>query len=440
MTPGARLQTAIDLLSSIFASPETPADQTMNEGLRTRRYAGSKDRAWISDTVYGVLRRRAQIDWWLRRTNADSPSARNRALVYTQMADGLDAKGVGNLCDGSGYAPETLTAREQRVAIELTGASFDKSCQPVQTRSNMPDWLWPIWLDSLAAHAEQEAACLLESGPVDLRVNGLKSDRDSVIAELAEHGVDTVPTPMSPVGLRLNERKPLKGLSAYREGRIEIQDEGSQIAARLIDARPGMKVVDFCAGAGGKSLQLAADLQNKGRIIACDTDKRRLDEAAARLKRAGAYCVERRHLKSERDAWVKQRAGRHNGGFDRVLTDVPCTGSGTWRRRPDDRWRLKEEALDRFNDVQFSICDSAARLVRPGGRLIYVTCSLFRQENTDIVERFLDGRSDFHVVPVNSIWSDRVDGPCPSEGPFLQLTPGQNGTDGFFVAILERRI
>jgi len=440
MTPGARLQTAIDLLTGIFASPDTPADQTMNDGLRARRYAGSKDRASISSTVYGVLRRRAQIDWWLGRAMADPPSARSRALAYTQIDTGLDAKGLAALCDGSDYAPAPLEPREQRVAIELTGVSFDKSCQPAATQANIPDWLWPLWSESLGDSAVQEAACLTDSGPVDLRVNTLKADRDSVIKELAAAGIDAAPTPVSPVGLRLSERKPLKGLPAFRDGRIEIQDEGSQIAARLCDARPGMKVVDFCAGVGGKSLQLAADLQNKGRIIACDTEKRRLDEAAARLKRAGAFCVERRLLTSERDSWVKQRATRHNGGFDRVLTDVPCTGSGTWRRRPDDRWRLKEDAIDRFNELQYSICDSAARLVRPGGRLIYVTCSLFKQENEAIVQRFLAGRSDFHIVPMANVWHERLGGACPSEGPYLQLTPGRNGTDGFFVAILERRI
>lgn len=440
MTPGARLQTAIDLLTGILTSPDTPAEQVMNDGLRARRYAGSKDRAAISSTVYGVLRRRAQIDWWLGRSMADPPDARNRVLTFTQIDAGLDADALASLCDGSDYAPEAMSARETRVAIELTGVSFDKSCQPPSTRANIPDWLWPVWFESLGEEAETEAACLNDPAGVDLRVNTLKAERDVVIEELSEAGIAVEPTPVSPVGLRLTDRKPLKGLAAYREGRIEIQDEGSQIAARLCDAKPGMKVVDFCAGAGGKSLHLAADLQNKGRIIACDTDKRRLDEAAARLKRAGAFCVERRHLKSERDAWVKQRAARHNGGFDRVLVDAPCSGSGTWRRRPDDRWRLKPEALNRFGDLQFRICDSAARLVRPGGRLVYITCSLFRQENEAIVERFLAGRPDFYTVPVNTVWQETVGGKCPASGDYLQLSPGRTGTDGFFVAILERRI
>ncbi len=440
MTPGARLQTAIDLLTGIFASPDTPAEQTMNDGLRARRYAGSKDRAAISSTVYGVLRRRAQIDWWLQRSLADPPDARNRVLAYTQIESGLDAGAVAALCDGTEYGPAALTPKENRVAIELTGVSFDKSCQPPSTRANIPDWLWPVWSESLGEEADAEAACLNEPAGVDLRVNTLKAQREAVIEELSAAGISVLPTPVSSVGLRLTDRKPLKGLAAYRDGRIEIQDEGSQIAARLCDARPGMKIVDFCAGAGGKSLQLAADLQNKGRIIACDTDKRRLAEAAERLKRAGAFCVERRQLTSERDSWVKQRAVRHNGGFDRVLIDAPCSGSGTWRRRPDDRWRLKPETLERFSDLQYGICDSAARLVRPGGRLIYVTCSLFRQENEAIVERFLAGRSDFHTVPVANVWHETVGGKCPASGPYLQLTPARTGTDGFFVAILERRI
>jgi 16S rRNA (cytosine967-C5)-methyltransferase len=217
---------------------------------------------------------------------------------------------------------------------------------------------------------------------------------------------------------------------------VEVQDEGSQIAALLVGARPGMRVVDFCAGAGGKTLALAAGMENRGKLVACDVSASRLERAVRRLRRAGVSNVERRALSSERDKWVK----RHGSGFDRVLVDAPCLGTGTWRRNPDAKWRATPANLAELVIRQQEILVSAARLVRPGGRLVYATCSLLREENEDQAEAFLAAAPEFTLVPAALIWAETIGGSSPGGERYLRLTPAQHGTDGFFVATFERHI
>jgi 16S rRNA (cytosine967-C5)-methyltransferase len=275
--------------------------------------------------------------------------------------------------------------------------------------------------------------------PLDLRVNTLKTTPEEARAALALDGVETKPTALSPLGLRAQGRPPLANLASFKSGLIEVQDEGSQLAALLVDARPGMRVADFCAGAGGKTLAMAAAMENKGRIVACDVLQGRVERAATRLQRAGAHNVERRGLTSERDPWVK----RHAGGFERVLVDAPCSGMGTWRRNPDAKWKLTPDYLKELLDLQQRILDSAARLVKGGGRLIYATCSLLPEENEAQIERFLAQHADFAVLPMADVWRDSIGrhkdaAPCPAGDAYLRLTPAQHGTDGFFVAVLPR--
>ena len=224
-------------------------------------------------------------------------------------------------------------------------------------------------------------------------------------------------------------------LAAFNQGLVEVQDESSQIAALLADARPGMRVVDFCAGAGGKTLALAAGMANRGKLVACEVSPRRLERSARRLRRAGVDNVERRALTGERDKWVK----RHAGGFDRVFVDVPCLGTGTWRRNPDAKWRMRPEDLVELVERQQQILRSAARLVRPGGRLIYATCSLLREEDEAQAEAFLAADPDFSLLPVSRAWGETIGGASPGGEQYLRLTPARHGTDGFFVAIFERR-
>jgi 16S rRNA (cytosine967-C5)-methyltransferase len=278
-------------------------------------------------------------------------------------------------------------------------------------------------------------AALNALASIDLRVNLLKADWETARRALAAEGVAAEPTPWSPVGLRLAERVPLGGLSAFKEGLVEVQDEGSQITALLADARPGMRVVDFCAGAGGKTLALAAGMANRGKLVACDVSAHRLERAVRRLRRAGVGNAERRVLTSERDKWVK----RHAGGFDRVLIDAPCLGTGTWRRNPGDKWRVTPEDLASLIVRQQEILRSAARLVRPGGRLVYATCSVLREEDEAQAAAFLLAEPEFSVVPAARVWNETIGGLSPGGERYLRLTPERHGTDGFFVAILERQ-
>jgi len=228
---------------------------------------------------------------------------------------------------------------------------------------------------------------------------------------------------------------PLGNLAVFEQGFVEVQDESSQIAALLADARPGMRVVDFCAGAGGKTLALAAQMQNRGKLVACDVASWRLDRAGQRLRRAGISNVERRSLSSERDPWVKH----HAKSFDRVVVDAPCLGIGSWRRNPDGKWRATPDDLAELVPRQRDILASAARLVKPGGRLIYVTCSLLREENEAQAEEFLGSYPDFALYPMARAWEETIGGQSPAGNDYLRLTPARHGTDGFFVAIFERR-
>jgi 16S rRNA (cytosine967-C5)-methyltransferase len=305
---------------------------------------------------------------------------------------------------------------------------------PRPVANDLPEWLAPYLERVFGKGLEHEMTALNGPAPTDLRVNLLKADRETARRALAAEGVAARPTPLSPVGLRLHERVPLGNLAAFKQGLVEVQDESSQIAALLADARHGMRVVDFCAGAGGKTLALAAGMNNRGKLVACEVSQRRLDRAARRLRRAGVANVERRALSGERDKWVK----RHAGSFDRVFVDVPCLGTGTWRRNPDAKWRMTPDDLAELVERQQQILCSAARLVRPGGRLIYATCSLLREEDEAQAEAFLVATPDFSLLPVARVWEETIGGASPGGEDYLRLTPARHGTDGFFVAIFAR--
>jgi 16S rRNA (cytosine967-C5)-methyltransferase len=435
MTPGARAEAAIGLLTDIAAGG-APADEIVGTYFRRHRFAGVKDRASISELIFAVLRRRAALDWWIEREGRGLPSdARRRVLAALVLAEEKSLERVAKDWDGDRFRPAPLDETERHLAAALQGHSLDDRAMPASARGNYPAWLEPMLAESLGRNLAREMAASLEGAPLDLRVNVLKGDREAARAALGRDGVAAARTPLSPVGLRVFERIPLSTLDPFRNGFIEVQDEGSQLAALLVDARPGMRVVDFCAGAGGKTLALAASMGNRGHLIACDIKARRLERATERLRRAGASIVQRMPLESTRDKWVK----RHALSFDRVLVDAPCTGTGTWRRNPDAKWRLTPRDLAELTVLQADILDSAARLVRPGGRLVYATCSLLVQENEAQIERFLAAHEDFTVLPVPSVWREAVGGDCPTSGDMLRLSSARHGTDGFFVAVLQRR-
>ncbi len=474
MTPGARLQAIIDLLRAIHGGT-APADRAVAAFFRDRRYVGAKDRRAVMDLTYSILRAQARLDWWIDRYRA-YPDDRERArlIAHLAMIDGWSADKIAGSFDGGQYRPPPLSEAERRLAGSLAGKSLDLDDQPIDVRLEYPAWIEPLLKARFGAALEFEMRAALAPAATDLRVNTLKATRDDAIAALAQDGIVATKTRLSPVGLRVEGRPPLATFACFKDGIVEVQDEGSQIVALLLDAKPGDRVVDFCAGAGGKTLAIAAGMKNKGKIVALDILEGRIERSAVRLARAGVHNVERRALSGERDPWVK----RHAGGFDRVLVDAPCTGTGTWRRNPDARWRLQPEDLAELVQLQRRILESAARLVKPGGRLVYATCSLLPAENEEQIAWFLAANPQFKLLPapqpspapsakadirpqggrrsrhfplppgegVRRSLTGEGEGASPAasdtqpllQSDYLSLTPARHGTDGFFAAILER--
>ncbi len=444
MTPGARIQAAIELLGLIDAAP-VPAERVVTAYHRERRYIGSKDRRAVGDLVYAALRGQARLDWWLSRVEpgqgGDAGRPRRVVLAALVLIEGRGAEELAGLFDGGAYAPGTLEGPERALIDALSGRDLTGRDQPPWIAGECPEWLWPEFDAGFGAAAADELAALIGPASLDLRVNSLKGDRAAARAALAEEGIAAAPTPLSPLGLRVAGRPGLSAGRAFESGLVEVQDEGSQLVALLTDARPGMAVADFCAGAGGKTLALAAAMAGEGPLSALDTDQRRLDQAARRIKRAGARNVTRRRLVG--GDWLAHRAGV----FARVLVDAPCSGSGAWRRQPDARWRLSPEKLAGYRQTQAQILAQAAPVVAGGGRLVYATCSLLPSENEAQVAAFLDARPDFAVLPMDRIWAETIvplggpaaPEPAPFSGPFLQVTPARHGCDGFFAAAFERR-
>jgi 16S rRNA (cytosine967-C5)-methyltransferase len=434
MMPGARLQAVIDLLNAIHEGT-APADRAVAAFFRARRYVGAKDRRSVMDLCYAVLRSQARLDWWIARSKASlGQRERARLIAHLVIVEGWGADKIAGSFDGGRYRPDRLEEGERRLAKALAGEKLDHGDQPVSVRFEFPAWIERRIRARFGPELETEMAATLRPAATDLRANTLKATRAEALAALRAEGVDAALTDLSPVGLRVLARPALAGLNVFRNGLVEVQDEGSQLVALLVDAKPGNRVVDFCAGAGGKTLAIAAGMANKGRIIACDVLEGRVERASVRLSRAGVHNVERRGFTSERDQWVK----RHLGEFDRVLVDAPCTGTGTWRRNPDARWRLRAQDVAELVALQRRILESAQRLVKISGRLIYATCSFLTEENDEQVAWFLGVHPKFRVVPIANVWRETVGGECPSQGDYLELTPARHGTDGFFAAVLER--
>ncbi len=433
MTPAARLQAVIDLLTEIEATPR-PADAVMSVYFRTRRYIGAKDRNAVAEMTYAILRRHARLGWWLEREGQEA-TPRLRVIANGILAEGKSASLIDELFSGGQFAAASLSPEERTVARALDTHTLHHPAMPEQVSVECPSWAEASLRKALGERFAVVMTALLEAAPLDLRINPIKTNRDAARASLEKAGITAVPTRWSPFSLRVKGRPPLAITDAFKHGLVEIQDEGSQLVALAAAPKPGHQVVDFCAGAGGKTLALAAMMNNKGRVVACDVLDKRLKRAAERFRRAGLHNIEAHPLTSERDPWVK----RHKRKFDRVLVDAPCSGVGTWRRNPDSRWRPLGPGLDQLVPLQASILDSAARLVKPGGRLVYATCSLLAEENEEQIARFLETHPEFAVKPIAEVWAEEEYGPAPMEGPYLRLLPGKHDTDGFFAAVLERK-
>ncbi len=415
MTPAARLAAAASVLDSI-AQGRQPAEAVLKAWGQANRYAGSKDRRAIADRVYKVLRARGRLAW------AMGGREDGRALVIGSLSliDGLSLDEIEALHSGEGYGPRPLSKQER---ARITAGESDL---PGWLQAGLPEF---VVEDLRATHGDRwvdEARALMQPrAPIDLRVNTARASVETVEAELREAGLAPERTPWSPVGLRLPSEPPpnVQALDAFRDGRIEIQDEGSQVVCALAGAAPGMTVVDYCAGGGGKTLGLGAAIQGQGRLVASDVVQKRLDNIRPRLARAGLEAELR--LIGQNGGGVEDL----NGRADLVFVDAPCSGAGTWRRRPEDAWRLTAEEVERLHGLQVRILDQAARLVRPGGRLAYVTCSVLSRENEDSVDAFEAVNPEFRPVV--------VEGPGGASAR-LRLSPAATNTDGFYFALYER--
>ncbi len=427
MTPAARLQAAIELLDEVLAT-DRAADGVISAYFRNRRFIGAGDRRSVSDQIWRVLRHRARLGWAL---GTDHPSGRLFVAANLARGEGRSTDAIAGLYSGAKNGPSPLAGNERRMIERVT--TRDDSTMPREVKLECPWWLLEKFDAAFGPEADAELAALDSEAALDLRVNTLKATRDEVLANLTAEDLKASPTPLSPLGVRLPARISLGDHAGFRDGLFEVQDEASQLCAQLVDAKPGFKVLDLCAGAGGKTLAIAAAMQNKGQITACDVSVGRLERSKLRLRRAGVHNATLRILE-DNDKWIKRQAGT----FDRVLVDAPCSGTGAWRRNPDARWHLKPENLENLRATQDGVLDQGAPLVKLGGRLIYATCSLLPEENTQRVEAFLTRHLDFKVVPVKDVWSVVLPTPCPTDDAFLTLTPHRYGTDGFFVAVLER--
>jgi len=419
MHPNALLELATDLLHQVLQF-QAPADRVVSDFFRTHRALGSRERHSLAETTYGVLRNRLLFQHLAQSGKGEM----ERRLVLLAWQ--------GN----EGFLRAALSEQEQQWLEQVT--AVDRSALPAKLRHNLPEWL----ADPLEAALGEEFWPLVDSlnqaAPLDLRVNTFKAKREDVQAALKAGNIDAEITPHSPWGLRVQGKPTLNKVDAFNRGEIEVQDEGSQLLALLTDAKRGEMVVDFCAGAGGKTLALGASMRNTGRLYAFDTSGHRLAALKPRLARSGLSNVYPIQIAHERDDRIKRLAGK----IDRVLVDAPCSGLGTLRSNPDMKWRQSPQAIEELKAKQAAILASAARLLKPGGRLVYATCSLLDAENEGIAMAFSDAHArDFEPMPAAQALEKAHAGDAASlvRGDYLRLWPHRHGTDGFFAAVWERR-
>ncbi len=434
MTPAARLAAAIEL-GGLAESSSAPPDACYRDYFRRRRYAGSGDRRAIIARVIDVTRCRSRLDWRIEGSDAEA-TWRTRVLAHVLLVDGVSLADFSRLFEAQPYGPGILTTGEISLAGRVAGQQLNVADMPPAVRHECPSWLYSR-LDAVwGTQTDAELDALNVAASVDLRVNIARAGRALILAQVAEHGLEAAPTPYSPWGLRLAPGSRVAATPLISEGLAEVQDEGSQIISLLCGATHGMTVVDICAGAGGKTLALGALMARHGdidgRLIAADSEPRRLSPLPDRLLRAGLRGVA---IRGEGADGLDDLIGE----ADRVLVDAPCSGSGTWRRRPDLRWSIQPDDVSALTATQDHILAAAARLVRPGGRMIYATCSLDPVENEERIDHFLAQQDAFSLVPLPAAWNGLDAAPPPGCGRYLRLSPATTGTDGFFSAVMERQ-
>ena len=412
----AQLDAIVHALTVVLPA-RAPADQQLKQFFRDNRSLGPRDRALVADTVYAALRRRRMLEHV-------TPRATPREIALATL---VKVQGIG-----LSQIESALRGDEKSWLATLKAQDLD--ALPFELRADLPDWV----IERLRRTMDDAALLVLARGlqqpaPLDLRVNSLKAPRQAVLERFEFDEINAAATPFSPLGVRLREKPALNRHPMFLDGAIEVQDEGSQVLGFLVEPRRGEMVVDFCAGAGGKTLQLGAAMSSTGRLYAFDVSDKRLANFVPRLKRSGLSNVFPQRISGENDAKVKRLRGK----IDRVLVDAPCTGLGTLRRNPDLKARQSVAGLAELNAKQRSILAAAASLVKAGGRLVYGTCSLLTEENEGIVEEFLAANPEFAVVPAADVLK-RQGISIPGQGRYLRLLPHLHDTDGFFAAVMER--
>lgn len=393
-----------------------PADVALSRYFRDHPKLGGRDRSVVAEAVYGLVRNKAVLSH-IAETGV-GPQMRRLALLSLAQIVTPDAI--------AGISPEEMAWLEHAITIKSAHL-------PAPTRANLPQWLF----DNLTQrHGFEQTMLLAEAmnrpAPLDLRVNLIKARREDVLEELAKEGIVCEPVPYAPAGIRVHKKPALQNMPLFKEGKVEVQDEGSQLLAQLLGVRRGDMVVDFCAGAGGKTLALGAIMRNTGRLYAFDVSEKRLAKLKPRLARSGLSNVHPVMIAHEKDAKVKRLSGK----IDRVLVDAPCSGLGTLRRNPDMKWRQTSETIAEMRVKQDAILASAARLLKVGGRLVYGTCSILEQENDEVVQAFLAANPGFKLVPASEVLAEqKID---LEAGDCMQLLPHIHQTDGFFAAVFER--
>ena len=394
-----------------------PADAVVSRYFREHRQLGHADRAFVAETVFAVLRRGRSIE----ARCAGQLSDRRRLLATLAIVRGWSQREL---------APVLKASEEEWLAAAKAVPEADL---PPAVRCDLPDWLYARLEQQFGADEVLALSrAMNQSAPLDLRVNTLKGDRDTLLAKLAADDIAATPGSLSPLAVRLRDKPALAKHPLFLEGAFEVQDEGSQLLGFLLEPKRGEMVVDFCAGAGGKTLLLGALMKNTGRLYAYDVSDKRLARLKPRLARSGLSNVHPVRIEHERDIRIKRLAGK----VDRVLVDAPCSGLGTLRRNPDLKWRQGEDSIAELAVKQAAILDAAARLVRPGGRVVYATCSLLTAENEAVVDAFLAGHQDFTLAPASQVLARHG---IMLDGESLRLLPHRHNTDGFFAAILDRK-
>jgi 16S rRNA (cytosine967-C5)-methyltransferase len=418
MHPNALIELATDLLHHVLLL-QAPADRVVSDFFRTHRELGPRERGSLAETVYAVLRERLLFGHLAQ--SGQGEMARRLVLLAWH----------GN----EGFLRAAMSETEQQWLAKVR--LIDRSTLPPKLRHNLPEWLAQLLEPALLEDFWPLVNSLNQMAPLDLRVNTFKAKREDVRLALQAQGIDAVATPYSPWGLRVQGKPALNKIEAFTQGHMEVQDEGSQLLALLLDAKRGEMVADFCAGAGGKTLALGAAMRNTGRLYAFDTSGHRLAALKPRLARSGLSNVYPIQIAHERDERIKRLAGK----IDRVLVDAPCSGLGTLRRNPDMKWRQSPESVASLKLKQSAILESAARLVKPAGRLVYATCSLLEAENEDVVSAFSQSQARNFKLVNAALALDKAHADAPHDlvhGDFLRLWPHRHGTDGFFAAVWER--